>query len=57
MLRKHHAFGSKFVYIGRLNFLLAVAAQFRVTQVVCHDINDVGFFLVLCRLNCVCTAG
>jgi hypothetical protein len=41
VLRKPHAFGRQAIQVGRLDFLLTVAPQFGIAQIVRQDVNDV----------------
>jgi hypothetical protein len=44
VLRKSHPFGGKLVDTRSLQQLLPVATDISDSQVVCQDVNDIGFF-------------
>ena len=43
MLRKPHALCGHSIDVGRSDLFLPVTAQLAVSQIICQDINDIGF--------------
>jgi hypothetical protein len=43
MLCEPHAFFGKLVDVGGFYFCLAIATQLSISQIICIDINDIGF--------------